>query len=195
MGIKSYLTGALVSGVMALVATSASAVTYSGINDSDAEATATVDGLVLSIDFDWVSAPVTSFVEFTIDTQFDLNLTNYVGGVSDVTGYTVDVLSDTDPAVRLTQQGRFCGGAAAPVSGDCDLVGVPGGTSSQTFVSPPALLFENLAAGSYRIGMYDSGSPQVGSLSFEVAAIPLPAGLALLLGGLGVLGFTARRKA
>lgn len=195
MNIKKYVSAAVVAGAVAFGAGGASALTFSDISTSDSVAATNLAPGSLEINFNWDSAPVTSFVEFTIDMAFDLNLTGYEGGQSDVTGYTVDFISGIEPDIRLTNQGDFCRDAAAPVASNCNLVGLPGGTSSLGFESPPALLFEGLAAGSYRIGMFDSGSPQVGSLSFQVAAVPLPAGIVLLLSGLGLLGVMSHRKA
>lgn len=195
--LSKYVAGAAIVGAMAFSAGSASAVTFSGINDSDAEANATVLADRLVIDFDWDGTPVTSFVEFTIDTNFDLNLTNYVGGADDQTGFTVDVLNGLGLENRLTQQGGFCSSAEAPVAGNCNLVANPGANIENEFVSPLTTVFADLAAGSYRIGILDGNTPSQGALSFEAVGtvVPLPAGLVLFLSGLGVLGFVSRRKA
>ena len=195
MALKELFAGAIVAGAMSLSATDANAVTFSGILESDAEASTNVNRLTLSVDFDWTSVPVTSFVEFTVGSRFDLDLVGYEGGIRDVTGFTLDLLVDNGPDIRLTQQGLFCGAAENPIAGRCNLIGPAGGTNGNSFVSPTSTVFEELDAGSYRLGIFDSGSPVVGSASFEVAAVPLPAGLALLLGGLGVLGFASRRQA
>ena len=200
MALRKYLTGALVSGVLGLGATNAGAVTFSEI-DSEASLGGSVDffevptNAALAI-FDWEETAFNAFVEFSSNKTFDFFFLDYVvdGSASAVSAFRL-----IGPDGTISEMDQSCGNADAPVQGSCQLITAPGNSggftdiaSTPSFTTP---LFTDLAAGTYTLGFFESIDPEAGNALFGVAAVPLPAGLALMLGGLGLLGFIARRKA
>ena len=104
-------------------------------------------------------------------------------------GYSLDLLGDPD--TRLTTEASACATAPSPVGGLCNLITTSSSSSENE-------LFALAAGSSYRLGFRETGEPNQGTAVFDVIAatpVPLPAGLVLILSGLGLLGFVSRRKA
>ncbi|EAQ03229.1 isopropylmalate isomerase large subunit [Pseudooceanicola batsensis HTCC2597] len=165
----------------------------------------TVSPLGSTVDFSFdpgSNTPFTATAMFTSDTAFSLSLTAYDanGNNNDVSGYTLDLLDGVGDFVsRWTTDTTNCGSSVSPVSdgsGFCNLVAATGATGGQAAgaAKPGATLFANLAAGQYRLGFYDSSTPDEGTITFTYSAVPLPAGAALFLSALGGLGLLRRRK-
>lgn len=147
---------------------------------------------ITTMTFSWTSTPyseVFTFDPFNGRFDFDLVLVDYSGTGSQQTGFFID-----SALGRLTTNTTACNSSSVAIfSGGCNLI---------TGTTPNgSVLFSDLAGGSYTFGVYDSATPVSGSLTFglikgdAIAPIPLPAGGALLLGALGLLGWRARRKA
>ncbi len=69
------------------------------------------------------------------------------------------------------------------------------GTDGKPGTSQAPIDFFGLAAGEYRIAVFEPNNPGVGNIDFDISAVPLPAGGLLLVGGLGALGALRRREA
>ena len=199
MELKKLFAGVMIAGAMALGAGSANAATFNEI-DSDASLGGSVDFFEVAptaaiATFDWDETPFNAFVEFSSNKTFDFFFLDYVaqGSQSAVSGFRL-----IGPDGDISAMDQSCGNAAVPVQGSCQLItgaANTGGAADSTTKPSGSPLFSDLAAGNYTLGFFESADPAAGSVVFGVAAIPLPAGLVLMLGGLGILGFTARRKA
>lgn len=150
----------------------------------------------------WQGTPFGGYVDFTSDTMFDISFASYSpdAASSDVSGFILALLDAPagTETLRLTDKTDACAGAGAPLTGDCDFItgGSGSGGNTSGAYRPGETIFTNLGPGSYRIGIYDSSSPPVGAVSFNlssVADVPAPGALALL--GLGLLGVARRRRA
>ncbi len=110
------------------------------------------------------------FYSFTSLVDFSINVVDFVVGVGD-TFSNVRLYVD-DGSFSPTDDLLFNASIGGPVSG----------------------LFGLQTAGSYllRIGEFTPGS--VTNYSFEVAAVPVPAGMALMVGALGGFAWMRRRK-
>lgn len=137
--------------------------------------------------------------EFSATGSVDLFLDSFTsnGGSSSVTGFTLDLLS-SGTATRLTTSTTNCFSAAGPVSGTCDLIAPFSGAATATKPSTTTAIFAGLAAGTYRVGIYDSATPDEGNIAFrmvDVTSVPLPSGGLLLMSGLGGVAALRRRNA
>ncbi len=199
MTISKTITGALFAGVMALGASSVSALTVTdgGFNNPLGEGTGTFTnvGAGAVIDIDWTETAFTGTYEFTASNTFNLFFTDYRNDTEDE-GFSAFVLR-TDGA-NISEEDIDCN-AAFPFGGKCQVISEDGATGPQAaLASTPSStvpLFAALSAGTYLIGIRDSSTPEQAGVSFAASAIPLPAGLVLFLSGLGILGFASRRKA
>lgn len=142
-----------------------------------------------TLDFTWTGTAYSEEITKNIGFNFDLVLNTYTGSGSQKTGYYLD----GPDGKRLTTSTSDCLGAswARRGAGKCDVV-----RASDT---DGTVLFSNLGAGTYYFGVYDSSRPRAGTLAFDiknidVAAVPLPAGGALLLGAMGAFAALRRRK-
>ncbi len=198
------LTCALALGLGAFTATGAQAITAvsTGVEQGELYVSARGSQDMHFINFDWTSAPVSGWVEFTIEgtgaLEFDA-FDVYDGVLSDVTGITLDYISG-GVATRLSNDTSFCSAAAAPVGGNCNLIAQEGASGGSTGLAstPISMVFTDLVAGDYRFGIYDSSSPSNAIAGFilydNLGTVPLPAGGLLLLSGLGLIGAARRRK-
>ncbi len=199
MELKKLFAGVMIAGAMVFGAGSASAVTFNEI-DSDSSLGGSIDFIEAGQNaaiavFDWEATPYNAFVEFSSDKTFDFFFLDFLADSSQsaVSGFRL-----VGPDGDVSNMDQSCNNANAPVQGSCQLVapaGNSGGLADSATKPGGSPLFTDLAAGNYTLGFFESGDPSSGSVVFGVAAIPLPAGLVLMLGGLGILGFTARRKA
>ena len=218
MALSKFIAGTVVVGAMALSAGSASAITLndgSGVlQGAGSVNTSTLSPEILEVDFNWTATSVTQFVDFTVTTLADLFFDEYVNGDDPIStaifnqssSITLDRLDMVggDLTERLNTNQATCANAAAPIGGvgGCQLITSEtsvGGVTAMASRPSVAPLFADLAAGSYRLGFHEVNRPSSGTASFtvvsEVTNVPLPAGIALFLSGLGLLGFVSRRKA
>ncbi|AXI49041.1 hypothetical protein C1J03_21710 [Sulfitobacter sp. SK012] len=199
----------------ALIATGAIAATIDGIDEGGVFTTtisASAGGIPtsgpadqLSLTFDWTRTPAAGYIDFTLEGIGNLFLSSYAffganNSLSDVTGITLDLLNAPAGAAtsRLSNDTNFCAAAAGLVAGDCNLIGPTGSTYGVSFTQPGEFAFENLSTGSYRLGFFDSSTPENAlatfSLTDSIAVVPLPAGGLLFIGALGALVVVRRRK-
>lgn len=89
-------------------------------------------------------------------------------------------------------------------NGNSDVVHVSFGSTFATYTITPSsgfttysVLFTAATTGNYTLSFDDQGGDQMGALldNVSVAAVPEPASLALLLGGLAAVSLMARRRA
>ncbi|MGB7404211.1 MAG: PEP-CTERM sorting domain-containing protein [Pacificimonas sp.] len=196
---RNVLLGAAMSAL--LVAPASAAVIVDNSGATQGMATAAGDGTSsLDVTFSWSDAPVTQFIEFTTDETFDILFASFAtnGSTSDVTGLVVDFLDPVNGDTRLTTETSACGDAAGDVAGQCNFIAPAQGTSGNAAgaTKPGTTVFSNLASGSYRIGLFDSATPTIGTALFTISesavAVPAPGALGLL--GLGLLGLGLRRR-
>lgn len=121
--------------------------------------------------------PNTQWVDFTSATSFDVFYLSYVvsTGSGDVSGLVLETLdSPAGSAVsRLTIETSACTSADSPVTGTCNFISSSATASANSPVLEPSAVtpaFLELAAGSYRIGLYESENPSSGTISFEILA-------------------------
>ena len=138
-----------------------------------------------------------------------------VGGAWDLipgNGNYVDLDGSTNQAGVLSKTLNLVAGTTYTATFDLagnhrgyadDVVDVNFGSSSLTLTraSADALTAESLSftaatTGSYTLSFHNHGGDNVGALldNVSVSAVPEPASYAMLLGGLGLLGFAARRR-
>lgn len=215
--ISKFVAGAFVAGTMAFGAGTASALTLtdnSGILQGVGSVNTSNDFTTIDVDFNWTATPSTQFLNFTITEVTDLFFTDYVSGDSIVSTLnfnqsseiSLDLLDAVNgvAASRLNETDTPCANATAPISGGCQLItsatstgGSTGDADRPDWLTP---LFDNLAAGSYRLGFFESNQPLSGSASFaittapSVSAVPVPAALPLFGTGLAIMGFIGWRK-
>jgi hypothetical protein len=176
----------MAAGVLALgLSTGAAhAVTAPGSVSFPAE----VSGVSSVLQFNWSNTAVSIETTQSYGYNFNFSLDSYSGTGIEQTGFYLDrIVSGT--RTRLTNVTTACSSAMWASRGLCNLItaSTPDGTE----------LFSNLAAGDYGIGIFDSATPESGSLAFKVskvAPIPLPAAGFLLLGALGGIAALRRRK-
>lgn len=173
----------------------AATVTDSNINSGTGSVADSGD---LSVTFSWTSTPFSAHADFASTSGFDLTLGSFAsnGGNSDVTGVILDLLDSLGDVVqRFTNDTGFCAAAAGPVAGNCNLfakTGATGGNADGALNAGDSLgLFD---AGTYRLGVFDSATPDVATAIFDISAVPVPAALPLFLSALVGLGYMARRR-
>lgn len=157
-----------------------------------------------SVQFGWADpgpAAITSTALVVIDfTTIGLKSLTFDGYFPDSAGTDVTgllFLKQTAPSVWTP-----LATASAPLVSDCDgplpvpvtCTKIAGPSTTATDTAMPGLLYENLGAGTYRIGIYETSAPGFGLTSFTLAEVPLPASALLLVGAFGALGWRARRK-
>lgn len=164
---------------------------------SDSSVATTLTPASITADFTWTEAPYSAWFSFSSTAIFDIIFASYVApsaSASDVSGFVLDSV-DGGGATRLTNEEGACSGAPLPeVSGNCNFISATGSTSGNAAgaYKPGDTLISMQAPGSYRIGVYESGSPSSGSASFTIA-VPTPASLALMLVALIGLGVSRRQ--
>jgi hypothetical protein len=137
--------------------------------------------------------------EFTFLGQAKITFDGYTSSSSDVerTGF---VLYNTAGGPALTLDGGSpagtTGGGVSFVNGkERILIG-----DDPNVTTPASTLYDAIdgtdafTTGTYRVGFFDAGTPETGSITMTVTAVPLPASVFLMLAGLGALG-AARRFA
>ncbi|MEM6744775.1 MAG: hypothetical protein AAF676_13725 [Pseudomonadota bacterium] len=198
--IRTASTAAL-AGLL-LAAVPAQAVTTIATITPGAGDTITVTDLsptVTDYTFDFTINPSSLYVDFMTSGSFDLLLIRYednVDGGNDVTGYLLD-----DGATRWTTDTAFCGDAAGFVGAGCNLIadynanGANAAATKDTNPETPVLLLEDLAAGSYRLGIFDSATPTQGQAVLRVSEVPAPMAGLMLVSALGLWRVGSRKSA
>ena len=140
-----------------------------------------------TLGFIWADTPYSSVASFSLEEDFDLYLDSYESSATgEQSGY---YLRRTDELAHYGNPGS-CGAAGGDFADGCFYLSAD--TPDNT------LLLSGLSAGNYELGFYESSRPATGAVTFSttaLAAVPLPAGGALLLGALGALGLRRRRRA
>ena len=134
-----------------------------------------------------VSSKVTAFVEFIGTSATSLYLMDYDGHEQSwERSLLVFELHGAQGVQSLTDDLESCYKAAPGVFGGdhCDVIDAP---------SEPELLFSDLAAGTYRLGIYDGSLPQRGSATLRVTSMPTPMAGLMLLSAFGVWRGVSRR--
>lgn len=157
-----------------------------------------VSSLVTEYTFDFSDNPSSQYVEFTTAQSFSVALVSFddfrTGG-SDVTGYILERVGGT----RLTTDTGFCGGALAFSGPECNLIADADATGGSTGLATkdaasPVTLFSDLAAGTWRLGIFDSNTPDPGQAVFRVSEVPVPAGALMLVSALGLWRAASGRR-
>ena len=189
------LKSALVSAAILAAPLAASAATVT-IGDSatkfetTAVTTATVPGGATSITFSYVKPPVMAYQDFTTTGTTTIRLVDYLPDLLSVMSKFAIYFNGT-----AITSGSNCGSNFAGTNGN-SCVAITGQNGKPGAAQAP-LVFENLAAGDYRIAFFNRQQPKAGAVQFEVSsvsAVPLPAGGLLLLSAFGAAAAVRRRK-
>lgn len=143
-------------------------------------------------DIDWGTDPVSSsaFVSVASGLFLDTYLFT-LSGLSDVSSAAVSVPLPGKAITFATYSLWSAGGDAAVNGGDDVALG------SWGFTTVVATNVSTLAAGTYYFAVQGKGTGATGGqylLGAEVTAVPEPETLAMMLAGLGAVGFLARRR-
>lgn len=162
--------------------------------------TGTITGVGDQVTASWTSTPFTSYIDFSIDTEFSLVFDSFVssGSISDVSAYTLDLLDvpmGSPVGPRITDDTNFANSAVGVVSGDANLFAIPGATNALAS-TPGSTLLSALSPGSYRLGVYDSATPLNASAVFSIVAVPEPGAVVAwtLLSSVGLVTLGRRRR-
>ena len=153
-----------------------------------------------SFDFSWNNTPyeTDNSITFSANQSFTLTLnsyddaTNESNNTSQVTGF---FLYNVTESQLLTSDYSFCPDKFITGVTGCNLITESAGTTSFSASKPGDVLFTNLIAGDqYQLGIFDSASPEAGSASIGISAVPLPAAAWMFLTAIAGFGFLANRK-
>lgn len=203
MGRKIGILGAaLIAATISTGATGATVDPGSGVLEGTGTVVQTPLPSGQGIDFTWTSTPFTAIANFSTTSTFNLFFDAFTsnGSTSDVTGLTLDILDAPNgtATTRFTNDTNFCASAAGSVSGNCNLFTEVGSNSGNAAGAakpdPLTALLAGLGSGSYRLGVYDSGTPTNAVANFRIAEIPLPAAAWLFATAIGLFGASRLRK-
>ncbi|MEQ8847490.1 hypothetical protein [Botrimarina sp.] len=198
------LTAAI--AVIALSAASAHAsisTQPSVILDGDGTVSASSSG---SVTFNWIETPFAAYLEFTVTNPFDLFLDSFmVGstastGPNDISAVILDQLDGMGGSTRLTTDTNVANSAPGVLAGQANMFGEPGTVRSEGVVynaDSATPLLAGLAPGTYRLGVYDNGTPSMATAGFRIdeslAAVPEAASSLVWIAGLVLAGGATRR--
>ncbi|MEO0679942.1 MAG: hypothetical protein AAF192_05955 [Pseudomonadota bacterium] len=205
------LLAAVAASAALLFAPSAEAVTVDGSDSAQGTINISDSGPASdhSVVFDWSSTPVEAWYNFTSATAFDLFFTAYEASslgsndrsavyVQELTGPAGDS-GDQSAATVVSTLTTANAGATITTNSPLVFSGVQatiitGAGGQAAAIKPDAAtpLFADLAAGSYRIGIFDNLTPQSAQASFRISAIPLPPAALGLLAAFGLAAAVRR---
>jgi hypothetical protein len=202
-----------VAGAIACSAGAASAVTVfddSGVIQGAGSVNLNNNFVIINLEFNWTETAFTGFLNFTTTEASEIFFVGYndggivaTGPLDQISAITVDLLDGVNGLAvsRLNENDASCSTTVAPITGICQFVTsttAVGGSTGAADRSDMGVPLFGLAPGSYRIGFHEDELPSSGSASFKISTgttdIPLPASFALILSGLGFLGYASCRK-
>jgi len=198
----TLLTSTLAGVALTLAAPFASAgLIYSGGSVAQGAGTVNVGGSSDAVTgtITWTQTAFSAYFDFASDALFNLVLSGYTPSAanSNVSGFTLDWLDAPGGTSRLTNDTSFCSGATAVIAGTCDLITgtANSGSNASGAAKPGSFLFSSLQAGEYRLGVYESSSPDQGSATFSIAlSSPVPSPTPLLLMAASLAAFALRQR-
>ena len=162
-----------------------------------------VSGADLAVTFAWTATPIEAWVSFTSDTPFDVTFDSFAAPVLDDEDRSALILQRLDgpdgtPVAAFSVDGPASGTVGGPSEvflGEARTI-VTGVGGQDVALKPDSdtAIFEALAAGSYRLGIWDSSTPGEATAAFTVSAVPLPPAILGAVGAFALAAAIPRRR-